>query len=214
MTHHYILVSISPPVRFNISKRNVDTVTRSFVCNAFRNDCIVIEGADKKAQLIELGEVWPCMKHTAVVDHSFWKGFPASSQVCKVLADYKALSEQVCDMSKFAFCQHPKFQAKAKAQMEVNATELKIWVDKLPKSLAAWVDEGLAQSVHADLLSVCEQKQKVLFSAGLTAVFELVQKCLCGPVPACDDRLQQEMLMKIPRTHVLKHLIQAFLKAG
>ena len=171
------------------------------------------EGTGQKAQLIDLEETWPCLKHTAVIANSFWATSTASGQVSKVLQDYENLSVQLCSMAKFVFFQSPKFKGNAKQQVDVSATDLKSWVEKLPEKLLEWVGADLTTSMRVTFLSVCEEHQRSLFSAGLDAVADVVKKCVGGPLPACDNLLQQQLLMKIPKAHSLKPVVTAFLKA-
>ena len=174
---------------------------------------VVEKDSGKEAQLIDLEEAWPCLKHTAVVAHSFWATSTASGQVSKVLQDYESVSVQLCSMAKFVFSQSPKFKGNAKVQLEVSATDLKSWVEKLPDMLLEWVGADLTTSMKETFLSVCEEHQRSLFSAGLDAVADVVKKCVGGSVPACDKLLQQQLLMKIPKAHRLKPVVTAFLKA-
>jgi hypothetical protein len=74
------------------------------------------EGTGQKAQLIDLEETWPCLKHTAVIAHSFWATSTASGQVSKVLQDYESLSVQLCSMAKFVF-------SKARSSREMQSSK-------------------------------------------------------------------------------------------
>lgn len=172
------------------------------------------QGKGNNAQLIDLEEAWPCLKHTAVVGHSFWAASAASGQVSKVLQDYEGFSAQLCSMAQFVFYQSPKFKGNPKLQLDVSATDLNSWVGKLPEKLREWVGDDLTASMKDKFLSVCEEKQQSLFSAGLDAVADVVKKCVGGSVPMCDNLLQQQLLMKIPKAHTLKPVVKEFLKAS
>ena len=63
------------------------------MCDAIVNDCKVPGGN----ALIELKEVWPCLKHVALTEHSFWKSCSASSQVAPLLKDYKGVAKALAE---------------------------------------------------------------------------------------------------------------------
>ena len=169
-------------------------------------------GSEEAGQtLIELDEVWSGLKHTCLVEHTFWESGPATGQVEAVLREYKDLSATLCDMANFVFLQNDKFKEKQK--LDVAATTLKRWVDIVPNKLKKWVDTGLAQLVEDRTLSVCRSKQQALFSAGLTAVAEVTKQCVAGSPPSFNQGAQQQLLMKIPKSHSLRPLVTSFLEA-
>lgn len=162
--------------------------------------------------MLVLDQVWPSLKHQAVVDREFWSASAASGHVEKTLIDYKRVSKAVCGMVNFVFLQHKQFNAKK--ELEVSASDLKAWVDTVPVELATWVSEALVERVRQNFLAVCEEKQQLLFSAGLGAVADLAKKCQAGSKPVLSGQEQQLMLLKIPKVRPLRPLVAMFLEAG
>lgn len=179
---------------------------REHLCTALGNDCKLASG-----DMLVLDQVWPSLKHKAVVDHAFWSAGAASGHVAKTLGDYKRVSKAVCGMANFVFLQHKQFGAKK--ELEVNASDLKSWVDTVPVELAPWVSEAVVERVRRTFLAVCEDKQQLLFSAGLGAVADVAKKCQAGADPVFSGQEQQHMLLKIPKAHPLRPLVAMFLEA-
>ena len=163
------------------------------------------------ASLVNLEELLPGMRHSALVDHSFWTNCWASGQVTSVLDGYKELAGMLCDMIKCVFGSHAKFKHLECA--DVTASDLGKWLKLLPERLVQWVQPELLKEVENRFLDVCHSKQKALFSAGLSAVGALVQQCLAGKVPAMPADAQAKLLLKIPKAHPLRGLAASFLEA-
>ena len=178
------------------------------MCDAIVNDCKVPGGN----ALIELKEVWPCLKHVALTEHSFWNSCSASSQVAPLLKDYRGVADMVCDMANFVFLEQPAFKGQGKA--EVAASDLKSWVDKVGQQLPTWVGQDVAKVVDARFLSVCMEKQKNLVSSGLSAVLELVKDLNNSKNIAFSESSQKQMLLKIPKAHEPRPLVSSFLEAN
>ena len=154
----------------------------------------------------------PGLKHTCLVDHSFWQSSSASSQVANILSEYKQVAEMVCNMARFVFLEQEKFSHLPK--VDVNAQELRQWSTVLPQRLPKWAHEDVVAGVDSHLLSVCKQKEKSLYSAGLAAVAIIAKQCGDGVLPAMPPETQAQLLLKIPKAHVLRPLVAAFLEAS
>ena len=107
----------------------------------------------------------PGINHTCLVDHSFWQSSSASSQVANILSEYKKVAQMVCDMARFVFLEQDKFSHLPK--VDVNSQELRQWITVLPERLPKWVHQDVVAGVDSCLLSVCKDKEKSLYSAGL-----------------------------------------------
>ena len=154
----------------------------------------------------------PGLKHTCLVDPSFWQPSSASSQVANILSEYKQVAEMVCNMARFVFLEQEKFSHLPK--VDVNAQELRQWSTVLPQRLPKWAHEDVVAGVDSHLLSVCKQKEKSLYSAGLAAVAIIAKQCGDGVLPAMPPETQAQLLLKIPKAHVLRPLVAAFLEAS
>lgn len=172
-------------------------------------------GGSGQPSVIDLGQLWPCIKHTALTDHSFWKSCAASGHVAGLLQDYKDIAQILCEMASFVFLQHVVFQGQqAKDAKETSASEIKTWLDRADSQhLSKWLDMDLVELVDLRLLSFCRNKQQLLYSSGLGAVLALVQKCNSGSEVKLADAEQKQMLLKIPKNHGLKPAVSAFLEA-
>ena len=141
--------------------------------------------------VLNLEEVLPGLKHTCLVDHSFWQSSSASSQVANILSEYKQVAEMVCNMARFVFLEQEKFSHLPK--VDVNAQELRQWSTVLPQRLPKWAHEDVVAGVDSHLLSVCKQKEKSLYSAGLAAVAIIAKQCGDGVLPAMPPETQAQL---------------------
>lgn len=179
---------------------------------AISNDCMVeMEDGSGKA-LVNLDTYLPALKHTGLVEHGFWAKCCAASQVSTLLEDYKAFSCMLADMIKFVFLDHAKFKSTPKS--EVSASDLRRWCQLVPSRLPRWTGEDLVDKVKSRLLSVCEAKEKAMFSAGLGAIASVAEQCLSGTVPALAESAQAQLLLKIPKAHQLRALVASFLEVA
>ena len=154
----------------------------------------------------------PGINHTCLVDHSFWQSSSASSQVANILSEYKKVAQMVCDMARFVFLEQDKFSHLPK--VDVNSQELRQWITVLPERLPKWVHQDVVAGVDSCLLSVCKDKEKSLYSAGLAAVASIAKQCGDGVLPSMPPETQAQLLLKIPKAHVLRPLVAAFLEAS
>ena len=162
--------------------------------------------------VLNLEEVWPGLKHTCLVDHSFWQSCSASGLVANILSEYKQMAAMLCDMARFVFLEQDKFSHLPR--VEVNAQDLRQWSTVLPQRLPKWVHEDVVAAVDARLLSVCKDKEKSLYSAGLAAVASIAKQCGDSVLPSMPPETQAQLLLKIPKAHELRPVVAAFLEAS
>lgn len=160
------------------------------------------------SKTFKLDEVLPSLRHTCLLDHTFWTTCSASAQVAGLLRDYKDLSQMVCNAAKFVFSEKDE---KGKKQ-DVNASELKRWCDTLPKLLPDWVGADLAKTFDTRFVCVCQAKHEALASSGLNAIASLVTACESGSPGSLSAEEQQQLLLKIPKANALKSLVSSFLE--
>ena len=147
-----------------------------------------------------------------LVDHSFWQSCSASGLVANILSEYKQMAAMLCDMARFVFLEQDKFSHLPR--VEVNAQDLRQWSTVLPQRLPKWVHEDVVAAVDARLLSVCKDKEKSLYSAGLAAVASIAKQCGDGVLPSMPPETQAQLLLKIPKAHELRPVVAAFLEAS
>ncbi|CAK9103619.1 Uncharacterized protein SCF082_LOCUS48398, partial [Durusdinium trenchii] len=160
------------------------------------------------SKTFKLDEVLPSLRHTCLLDHTFWTTCSASAQVAGLLRDYKDLSQMVCNAAKFVFSEKDE---KGKKQ-DVNASELKRWCDTLPKLLPDRVGADLAKTFDTRFVCVCQAKHEALASSGLNAIASLVTACESGSPGSLSAEEQQQLLLKIPKANALKSLVSSFLE--
>ena len=185
---------------------------RLFFTEAISNDCVV--GAENKSAkgLVNLDDIAPALKQTGFVEHSFWTSCSATGQVSGALDQYKRFSATLADMIKFVFLEHTKFTGTPKT--DVSASDLRQWCQLVPEGLAVWAEPDICEKVGSLFVSVCEAKEKALFSAGLTAIQGVAEQCLSGATPPLPESAQAQLLLKIPKAHKLRGLVASFLEVG
>ena len=158
---------------------------------------------------VNVEEVLVALKHTCFVEHIFWKTCSASGVVDSVLKDYQSLVDTFCQMVKFVNA------TKKGKDPDVSASDLEHWCEHLPKKLPQWVGKDLSQMVQDNLLTVCNSRRQALASAGLAAVAKVVDQCVIpgGSLPTMTPEVQQELLLKIPKSQKVKTLVTQFLQA-
>lgn len=98
------------------------------------------------SKTFKLDEVLPSLRHTCLLDHTFWTTCSASAQVAGLLRDYKDLSQMVCNAAKFVFSEKDE---KGKKQ-DVNTCQ-----DDLSKSgllrAGPWLSEVTRKAMSSVL---------------------------------------------------------------
>ncbi|CAE7493136.1 ageIM, partial [Symbiodinium necroappetens] len=177
------------------------------VCEALENDGKVSHGeADAKSMhMLSLEETWPLAKQTAFVTHTVWKDLPGKADF---LARYEKFVGAFCNMAEYLFRQLPSFQHLPKAQPA--AASMRYWANKLPQDLQEWVVEKDAVEVaNKTCFQRCAELFQAAFSAGLTAVAQVVAQAKTGDTPLTQQSVD-ELLSKLPSDHALRGLCVAF----
>ena len=165
----------------------------------------------EKLVLINVEETLAGLRHTALVDHAFWATSSASGQVAALLQDYKSVA-QLSSM-KYVLLENASFKNHAKEP--VGASELKVWVEKLPADLRGWLPTTLAEKVQARFLHVCQSQLSAQCTAGIAGIASVAQDCAVkGGSQGFTQERAQKLLAHIPKTHPLQPLVASFAEAG
>ena len=134
---------------------------------------MVPQAGSEKLVLINVEETLAGLRRTALVDHAFWATSSASGQVAALLQDYKSVAQ--LSSTKYVLLENASFKNHAKEP--VGASELKVWVEKLPADLRGWLPTTLAEKVQARFLHVCQSQLSAQCTAGIAGIASVAQDC-------------------------------------
>lgn len=174
---------------------------------------MVAQAGSEKLVLINVEETLAGLRRTALVDHAFWATSSASGQVAALLQDYKSVAQKLSSMMKYVLLENASFKNHAKEP--VGASELKVWVEKLPADLRGWLPTTLAEKVQARFLHVCQSQLSAQCTAGIAGIASVAQDCAVkGGSQGFTQERAQKLLAHIPKTHPLQPLVASFAEAG
>ena len=179
------------------------------MCEGLSNNGMVRVSNDGDiSDALNLDELWPALKQASFTEHTFWTQCPGKHEW---LARYKALAAGLTDMGEFLFRQLDRFKHLPK--IEPSPSALRTWAADCPKELAKWVPEEVNARMQDICFNKCSLCLRSLFSAGLTAVAQVVDMVKTpGSDAPLTQQSQEELLSKIPQGHPLRDLCGAFLQ--